>query len=244
MEHFGIYLAGLNVDITALYPETRTFCTEYLCEAAADCTVRIQPEDIFRERKAAEHEAAFSYTPSLVYPDTLLETIAVYRQIAEQLPAYGAWVFHGSAVVVDGQCYLFTAKSGTGKSTHTALWMRLFGQRAQMVNDDKPILRVENGAVTVYGTPWDGKHHLSANVAVPLTGLCILTRNTSNHIERISKKDAYPMLVQQSYRPQSTLAMIQTLTLLDKLAASTPLYRLGCNMDLDAARVAYEGMAH
>lgn len=96
--------------------------------------------------------------------------------------------------------------------------------------------------MTVYGTPWDGKHHRSTNTSCPLKAVCILTRNTENSIQRIDKKAALPMLCQQSYRPCSPIGAQKTLALVDRLGSSVPLYRLGCNMEPEAAKVAYHGM--
>lgn len=243
MNHFTIRLAGLAVSVAAPHPETKDFCADYLCEAAPDFAVEITQADIERERLTAAREAAFEGRPAPDYSDALLETTAVYRQIAERLPAYGAWVFHGSAIAVHGEAYLFTAKSGTGKSTHTRFWRQLLGAQAVMLNDDKPILRVDaRGTVWVYGTPWDGKHHLSTNAAAPLCGLAILERGAENEIALIPAAQAWPMLLQQSYRPADPAALRQTMTLLDKLTAAVPLYRLRCNRELDAARLAYETM--
>ena len=151
-------------------------------------------------------------------------------------------LMHGAVVAVDGQAYLFTAKSGTGKTTHTRLWMQQFGDRAVMVNGDKPLLHITNEGVTVYGTPWDGKEHLSTNTFCSLKALCILTRSETNHIERISKKEALPMLCQQVYRPEAPAMLAKMLALVDRLGSSVPLYRLGCNMEPEAALVAYHGM--
>ena len=138
--------------------------------------------------------------------------------------------------------YLFTAKSGTGKSTHTRLWRRLLGDRAVMVNDDKPLLHIGADGVTGYGTPYNGKHRLGCNMSVPLKAICILTRAAENSIVRITKAEAYSMLLQQVYRPADPVQMKKTLVLIDRLAEQTALYRLGCNMDLEAAEVAYNGM--
>ncbi|MBR2555280.1 MAG: hypothetical protein IKE94_10500, partial [Aeriscardovia sp.] len=168
--------------------------------------------------------------------------LAVYRQIAEKMPAYDIVLCHGSAVAVDGQAYLFIAKSGTGKSTHTRLWRELLGERAVMVNDDKPLVHVTDAGAVVYGTPWDGKHHLSRNIDVPLKAVCILTRGAENRIEPVTPAEAFPMLMQQVYRPADPASLSKTLNLIEKLAASVSLWRLSCNMELDAARVAYEGM--
>ena len=111
-----------------------------------------------------------------------------------------------------------------------------------MVNDDKPLLRITDSGVTAYGTPWDGKHRLSTNTAVPLKGICILTRDTVNHIEQIESHAAYPLIVQQTNRSFTADGMKQTLSLIDRMLNVVPVYRLGCNMDIEAARVAYEGM--
>ena len=156
------------------------------------------------------------------------------------MPEYDTFLFHGSAVAADGAAYIFTAKSGTGKSTHAALWREMLGERAVMVNDDKPLLRVHlDGTATVYGTPWDGKHHLSHN-AVPVRAICILERAHENRIRRITKAEALPMLIQQAYRPADPAALQKTLMLLDRL--NVKLFRLGCNMDLSAARLSYNAM--
>ena len=110
-----------------------------------------------------------------------------------------------------------------------------------MVNDDKPLIKVHpDGAATVYGTPWDGKHHLSSNIAVPVRAICILERAQENRIREISKAEALPMLLQQTYRPADPAALAKTLTLIDRLKVK--LYRLGCNMEKEAAEVSYNAM--
>ena len=111
-----------------------------------------------------------------------------------------------------------------------------------MVNDDKPLLHIAESGVIAYGTPYNGKHRLGTNTSVPLKAICILTRSAENHIEPITRKQAYTMLLQQVYRPADMLKMAKTLALVDRLADSVKLYRLGCNMDISAAQVAFEGM--
>ncbi len=158
------------------------------------------------------------------------------------MPYYDTILFHGSVIAVDGYAYMFTATSGTGKSTHAALWRKLLGERAVMVNDDKPLLHIGE-TTTAYGTPYDGKHRLSNDISVPLKAVCILERSSENHIETISKSDAYPMLLQQVYRPNDVFALRKTLTLLDKMACNVKFFRLGCNMDISAAELSYGFMS-
>lgn len=239
---FRIALAGQVIGVSALYEQTRTFCKNYLTDAPASFEVAVTPADIAYERQRSARADELEGAAVREHADPYLETLAVYRKLAQLLVQDDILLMHGAVVAVDGQAYLFTAKSGTGKTTHTRLWMRQFGDRAVMVNGDKPLLHITSEGVTVYGTPWDGKEHLSTNTSCPLKALCILTRSETNHIERISKKEALPMLCQQSYRPCSPIGTQKMLALVDRLGSSVPLYRLGCNMEPEAAKVAYHGM--
>ena len=241
---FRIALAGQVIGVSALYEQTRTFCKNYLTDAPASFEVAVTPADIAYERQRSARADELEGAAVREHADPYLETLAVYRKLAQLLVQDDILLMHGAVVAVDGQAYLFTAKSGTGKTTHTRLWMRQFGDRAVMVNGDKPLLHITSEGVTVYGTPWDGKEHLSTNTSCPLKALCILTRSETNHIERISKKEALPMLCQQSYRPCSPIGAQKMLALVDRLGSSVPLSRLGCNMAPEAALVAYHGMHH
>lgn len=240
---FTIQLAEKKIEILPLSEHMEAFCKEYVCPGgASDFSVQTSPEDLAFERERAEGGP---------YSDAYLETLAVYRHICDTMPAYDTFLFHGSAVAVDGEAFLFTAPSGTGKSTHARLWREVLpelGHDVVMINDDKPLLRrvSENeesiDTFLVYGTPWDGKHRLSTNTSAPLKGIALLERGTENRIEHLSKAETFPKLLQQTYRPQDAAALAKTLGLLEALGDSVPLYRLTCNMERDAARTSYFGM--
>ena len=266
MESFTIRLAGQLFTICPVCDYIREYCkdyivadvtgqsgiadgdTEYTSSGVGDITtesvtrIRITQSDIDFEREKSAREDIKEGIPIRQFSDAYLETLAVYRKIADHLLSCDTLLFHGSVIAVDGIGYLFTAKSGTGKSTHTRLWREYFGERAVMINDDKPLLHITDSGVTAYGTPWDGKHRLSTNIAVPLKGICILTRDTINHIEPAEPLAVYPLIVQQTNRSLSADGMKQTLSLIDRMLNVVPVYRLGVNMDIEAARVAYEGM--
>ncbi|MBQ7433599.1 MAG: hypothetical protein IJV50_09130 [Lachnospiraceae bacterium] len=243
-------LAGQVIQISALYPTTKEFCKDYLVEDGTEqladltpaITIIITPEDIQYEQEKSAREDEVEGIPVRHFSEPYLETLAVYRKIAEQMPFYDTILFHGSAIAVDGEAYLFTAKSGTGKSTHTRFWRDYFGERAVMVNDDKPLIRITQDGVTVYGTPWNGKHRLGSHISAPLKAICLLERDKENHIEVATAKELYPRLLQQTYRPGNPAAMMQTLQLMDELTGQVGLYRLGCNLSPEAAKVAYEGI--
>lgn len=236
-------IANTGIQITSVYETVHRFCRDYAApDAPVALSIETTVDDIEFERRRSEVSDTYAQVPFRRSSDGFLESLAVSRKIAEAVPFRDTFLMHGSCVAVDGEAYLFTAKSGTGKSTHTRLWRELFGDRAIMVNDDKPLIRVSDGVATAFGTPWNGKHHLGSNVAVPLKAICILERAEQNRIREISAAEAYPMLLQQIYRPLDVEAMKRTLMLIDRLFTSVRFFRLGCNMDPEAARVSYEAM--
>lgn len=235
-------IANTVFAIDSIYDEVHRLCRDYRSDEPIEFTIKIENKDIEYERKRSEETDKKEGISTRNFPDSYLETLAVYRKIAEKMIEYDTILFHGSTIAVDGIGYLFTAKSGTGKSTHTRLWREHFGERAVMVNDDKPLIQINEHEVLVHGTAWDGKHRLSSNISVPLKAICILNRGEENRIERISKSAAYPMLLQQTHRPMNAEKMANVFTLLDRMCENLAIYRLECNMDPDAVTTAYNGM--
>jgi len=242
MNNFKIRLADKIIEISAIHKYIADYCKEYISTGISDFSVQVTQSDIDFEREKSKQEDIKENISIRHFSDDYLETLAVYRKIADEMLEYNTILFHGSVVSVDNIGYLFTAKSGTGKSTHTSLWREFFKERAVMVNDDKPLLRVTENGVTAYGTPWNGKHRLSTNIGVPLNAICVLERSDENHIEKVTAESVYNMLVQQVYRPQNPQKLLKTLQLIDVMADNVNFYRLGCNMDISAAETAYNGM--
>lgn len=242
MNNFKIRLADKIIEISAIHKYIADYSKEYISTGISDFSVQVTQSDIDFEREKSKQEDIKENIPIRHFSDDYLETLAVYRKIADEMLEYNTILFHGSVVSVDNIGYLFTAKSGTGKSTHTSLWREFFKERAVMVNDDKPLLRVAENGVTAYGTPWNGKHRLSTNIGVPLNAICVLERSDENHIEKVTAESVYNMLVQQVYRPQNPQKLLRTLQLIDAMADNVNFYRLGCNMDISAAETAYNGM--
>ena len=161
-----------------------------------------------------------------------------------QLLGFDGMLLHASAAVMDGEAYLFSAPCGTGKSTHTSLWRKVFGEdKVQILNDDKPALRLEDGKWYAYGTPWSGQTDQNLNIRVPLKGICMLHQSPENHIERFSGSRAVFALLEQTARPAGAAGRIRMLELLDKLMSTVPVWQMGCNMEDEAPRVSYEAMS-
>ncbi|MBQ9149236.1 MAG: hypothetical protein IJX69_06710 [Oscillospiraceae bacterium] len=241
MAEFKIKIAGRVGAVSSLFESTRDYCRAYLTDEAPDFSVTVTRADLVFEQSELDEEARQEGFRLRVFTDPFLERAAILRKFAEHLLGRGTLLFHGSGIAVDGEGFLFTAKSGTGKSTHTRLWRQVFGERAVMVNDDKPFLGISGEGVTMYGAPWSGKHGLDANVAVPLRGICILERGTENRIHPISPAEALPRLLHESFCPEGHEARLHALV--DALVEGTPLWRMECNKDPQAAMVAWEAMS-
>lgn len=227
-------IADVSFKMSCCHSYTPKMCEGYKIDDAEAIKFSIEatPEEISKERSEGEG----------YYSDAYLESLALYRKLCEKMLDYDSFLFHCSAVEVDGKAYLFAAASGTGKSTHTRMWREYFGAKAVMINDDKPLLQVREDAIYVCGTPWCGKHNLSTNKKSPIQGICILSRGEENKIEKISPLEAYPELYKQTYRPPNRDKMIKTLSLLKQVTERISIYRLHCTISEEAAVVAWNTM--
>ena len=181
-------IAGLNVEMDS-FGRTADQAKVYECE-------KFDKVDIMVHSLWEVNKNQYPYLS-----DDDGEYLATGSDFYKKLLRYDGFMLHSSAVVADGKAYLFTADSGTGKSTHTSLWKKLFGNRAYILNDDKPALRLEDGIWYVYGTPWSGKHDLSMNERVPLSGIAIIERGEENRMERMKEISAIVPIIRQANRP-------------------------------------------
>ena len=232
MNSFWLSASGLTLEIQHRYKAAYRFCEGYRVDAAlpegggtnaepavhADAVISVTEDEIAAEQRRAEADGQN-------FSAGYCEITAIFRKIAEFLPRTGRFLMHGSAVALDGEAYIFTAPSGTGKSTHTSFWRSEFGERAVMVNDDKPFIRIDGGKAFVSGNPWN-----------------VLSRGAENTVRPLDPAEAFPTLLRQVYRPADPQMLAATLDMLDALEHGVKLYGMECNLDPGAARVAYENM--
>ena len=242
-QSFTMEIAGCAGRVLPLFESTRDYCRGYLTEREPDFSIAVTATDLAFEQAELDKEALEEGFRLRRFTDPFLERQAIQRAFAEHLLCHNTLMLHGSALALDGCGYLFTAKSGTGKSTHTRLWREVFGSRAVMINDDKPFLRPTEQGFLLCGAPWSGKHGLDSNIAVPLKGICILERGSENRIAPISPAEALPMLLHQSYTPLSPDGRAQYQHLICSLAEQVPLWRLACTKDPQAAILAHSAMS-
>lgn len=238
---FTVRMASVTMNIVTSHPKIRPLFRDYIIspeEGDADFTVEAAEENI--EIHWREYQRMYGPRP----PQTryLAEFLELQALVTEQLNKKDIYLMHGSVLSLDGQGYLFTAPSGTGKSTHSRLWREYFGGRVCMVNDDKPFVCIRDQEMIAYGTPWNGKHNLSTNISVPVRGICYLRQAKENHIHRLSRWEGMQHLYAQLYRARGKEQMQKSLDFIDRILEIVPIYELSCNMEPEAVEVAYRGM--
>lgn len=210
------------------------------CEAYK-ASLEGEPDIVIRERQSEAYENFLKNKNNMSVGDWEYAVYGGY--FYRDLLNFGGMLLHASAVVVDGKAYLFSAHSGTGKSTHTSIYLKLFGERAFIINDDKPAIRFVDGKFYVYGTPFSGKHDISRNVRAELSGICFLKQSENNVISELDSNAAIMNIIEQTVRKLSLADMDKMLSLLDMLLKTNKVYMLECNMDDEAAILSYETMS-
>ena len=230
----GIYkIADCVVEINSIYNDVHILCKKYEFNDKAEFYISTYKDIIdFEKQKTADDNFSEGY----------LETLAVLRMISNKLIEKNIILFHGSALSFSGDGYIFSAKSGTGKSTHARIWRERFGNSVKMINDDKPMIKITDNSAFVYGTPWNGKHRLGENISAPIKAICFLKRSEVNSIKKTEALNIYPQLLSQVYKPTDKALFEKTLDLLRKLCSCVDFYELECNMEPEAAEVALGGM--
>ena len=226
-------IAGLRVEIKNEYPFTTRFCAKYLSEDQAsspDVVAFATPSEIEEERASGPQ-----------FSDGYLENICIYRSMCLQMPSFDRMLLHAAILEYDGSAYAFLGRSGTGKSTHTALWLKYL-DGAKIVNGDKPILSITDGGVIAYGTPWMGKEGRGEKTSAPLKGLCFLQQAKENSIRRLTPSETASKLFMQILIPSEEGAAARTLELADTLIQTVPAWLLCCDISDEAVRCSFESM--
>ena len=242
-------IADLKIRMSTYFDKTREYASKYVdrtWDGDADYEMIMDEESL---KKGAQY-----------YVDTYGNQIEVddeFMERAMEQAEYnltGAWfnrviilhngiMLHSSAVVVDGYAYLFSADSGTGKSTHTQLWLKHFGEKAFIINDDKPAIRMIDGEWKVYGTPWSGKTRINENVSAKLGGIVFLERSEQNWIEPIEAKDGVSLFFKQTIRNLNKEEnMDKVLKTMEQVLEDVPVYKMGCNISDEAVVTAYNAI--
>lgn len=229
-----VKLAGVPIEMDNRYPDLAWLCAGYETDEAPQISLAVTPQELELERSMQ----------SEIFSDGYLETVCMYRKLALEMLRYGVFILHASVIEVDGEGYGFLARSGTGKTTQTMLWLEHFGHRARVINGDKPLIRVEKDGdawrFIAYGTPWCGKENMGCNASVPLKALFLLERAPSPSCMRADEAASIDGIFHQMLMPGQAEQMDALLAMADRIIESLPIYVLRCNMKEESVTAAYE----
>ncbi len=230
---FVIKLADLPIGIDTKYSYTERISKDYITEETPIFTVSANESEIEEERKNVPSEMSDGY----------LESIVICRKISNELPKYDATLFHCASFRKDGRAYAVTAESGTGKTTHMRLWLNEFNG-VEIINGDKPILRIIDGKPYLYGSPWQGKENYGQNTRSALNGIAFLKRGAVNKAYPATEKEALLFLTSQIHFVRETPSdFIKMAGILNAVIKNVKLYNIECNMEAEAAHVVHAALA-
>lgn len=201
-----------------------------------------------KERPGCVLKTSADFVDNVVYiPEVSSERIAEFAISNAMMllytfctSPYQTLMVHASVIRNDGQGYMFLGRSGTGKSTHSRLWLKHIPGSA-LLNDDNPVIRVIDGLAYVYGTPWSGKTPCYKNEVLPLKAVVRLSQAPYNRISRFVPLHAFASLMPacscMRWDSNSVSCLHKTV---EKVISMVPGYHMECLPDADAARVCHD----
>ena len=237
---FTVRIAKTNILIHSVYSGIYNTCRNYLCGTTVKPDIEIRTDDGMireeQERAKQSGEAAYSVKAA--------ERLLVQRKIAEALLDRDTLLMHGAVIAAGNDSYMFTGRSGTGKTTHIQKWLENV-RGSFVVNGDKPFVIINGEGAFACGTPWCGKESMGTNIVVPLRSIIFMDRSTRNQMEPASFRTVLPRLLEQTYMPPDADQMKKTLELLLKLKNYVSFYRFRFdNYQEDAFRTSFDTLTN
>ena len=231
---FKIRLAGRSIAVHSIYPDVYYEYNNFLAEnSKPDIEICTDEDQIAAEfiRANQSDRKAFSIP--------MAEAFLVQRLISEQMLNFNTFLMHGTVIAVDNKAYMFTAPSGTGKTTHVRKWLNNI-KGSFIVNGDKPLIIADEDGVYACGTPWNGKEQMGNNAIVPLDSIVFMKRSDENRMEAVHYLTVFPKLLEQTYLPMDEEKMKKRLELLTRLKGNVGFYQFHFNnFKEDTFRVSY-----
>ena len=227
-------LFDLYIEIEERCPQTRIRLSDYISKEKenADMAIKITDSEMAAERLRDDKK-----------DNSYLEMICILRHITEEITDFDGMFLHAAVVEKDGCGYILTGRSGAGKSTLAAGWLKHFGDSAEIINGDKPILRFNDSGIYAYGSPWCGAEGFSVNASVRLEAACFVEKALKNKIMPMERQEVFKRLLNQTVIPKKPERKIKHFELLDRLIKEIPFYTLECDISDEAVITAYRGMA-
>ena len=230
MINFKIEIANIVLEINAFNESTKRYCGDFLSNKEPQYVITMTQEDLENEKHINEDGKVYANE----------EISALYRKIADIFVEENVLVMHGSSFKVGNNAFIVTARSGVGKSTHVNLLKEYLGKDFEYINDDKPLLKVDNELV-LFSSPWNGKERRGNNTYAPLRSVIFLNRGLTNTYKKLSNNsDVYFRLLSQIYLPRDKAKREKALSLIDILLKRISFYEINVNTDISSSEMTSE----
>nr|CRY93801.1 hypothetical protein [uncultured prokaryote] len=191
-------------------------------------------------------DATFSRATANIQPNAQNLSTALSSMLrilfAQAVVQRGGVSVHAAAVSFGGCAYLFLGRSGTGKSTHARQWLQAF-PGSHLLNDDNPVLRLSDGRLVAYGTPWSGKTPCYRNEEAPVAGIVRLQQSPANRFAALEGPSAFAALLPSCSVIRSDARLQDALhATLAGIVAAVSIGHMECRPDLEAAHVCHRGI--
>ena len=227
-------IADLIVEYTAKYDDLKRLSEQFVYSGEGEADITLSVTD-----KQLENMLSRSVEGTTIGE---IENLAISSEFNRKVIEHGVMLVHSSALIYDGGAYLFSADSGVGKSTHTKLWLKAFGDKVHIMNDDKPVVRLYDDYAQAFGTPFDGGSGIALNENYPLKAIIFVERGEENSVRIPDNKEIIQKLYFQTARMVNRETAEKMLLNFEKLLTLSKFYVLTCNMDISAAYVAFDGI--
>lgn len=224
-------IAGLVINMNIYGNLLASQAEKYLCLDRKEPQFTIDlPLSFYKERQENNphlslEEVEYLYAGSLFY---------------NKLLDFNGFLLHSSAIRYKNQALIFSASSGTGKSTHTQLWKSVYNDEIEIINDDKPAIRKIDNTFYCCGTPFSGKNDISCNLQVPCKALIFIKRAPTNSIRKMENLEAFKCILEQTVRIMKKERMSILMDLLNDFINEIPIYELSCNISTQAVTLVHD----
>ena len=227
----GIELAEIPIEIVLQYLDALPTFSSFRTERQPLVSVAVSPEEVLSARGRYE----------LGSSDPYIEYMELSSKISDALLPLNRVLFHGTAFQWHGKAWILTAPSGTGKTTQYVLWKECFGEDVQIINGDKPVLRLTDGKPVVFPSPWNGKESMGQKISAPLGGVILLRKSHENRIRRLTAQEAAgPLFVQFLFSRRTKQDVSAVAKLDESLLNQIPVWLLDNRGDPASARLCHD----
>lgn len=228
---FFLKVCGLNIQVNNIYEEIKNCSLEYMIEKTKPDIILETTEDEILKEVSADPRFGKGYHEGAI----------LFRKMCREILRYNAFFFHSAVVSYEGKGYVFTGKSGSGKTTHAMLWKEVFSD-AVIINGDKPMIRREKDGFFAYGTPWNGKEGLHKNTSVKIEGVFFIEQDDKNSVKKLSHKEVLEKVFSRTNYIREPELNVLLINLLESFVTEVPFYKFSCNLSRDAVYAAYKTM--